>query len=74
MTRIVDPVPRTRYPQLTQGTGHARQAANRVRANTVLSTRAGSIDSSGVIYGCYTAKAVNGSNALVLQGTGTSTE
>jgi hypothetical protein len=32
---------------------------------------AGPIDSSGVIYGCYTTKAVNGSHALVLQDVGT---
>jgi hypothetical protein len=32
---------------------------------------AGPIDSNGVIYGCYTIKAVNGSHALVLQDAGT---
>jgi Divergent InlB B-repeat domain/Collagen triple helix repeat (20 copies) len=32
---------------------------------------AGPIDSAGVIYGCYTTKAVSGSHALVLQDVGT---
>lgn len=32
---------------------------------------AGPVDSSGVIYGCYTAKAVTGSHAVVLQDAGT---
>lgn len=33
---------------------------------------AGPIDSSGVIYGCYTTASIRGSHALVLQDTGTS--
>jgi Collagen triple helix repeat (20 copies) len=40
-------------------------------STTAYAAIAGPIDGSGVIHGCYTNKALNGSHALVLQDTGT---
>jgi len=40
-------------------------------STTAYAAIAGPVDGSGVIHGCYTNKALNGSHALVLQDTGT---
>lgn len=59
--------PRTRNLLIASGAAIALLAGGTAAGAAI----AGPIDGSGVIYGCYTTKAVNGSHGLVLQDVGT---
>ena len=59
--------PRTRNLLIASGTALALLAGGTAAGAAIASPT----DSSGVIYGCYTTKALNGSHALVLQDVGT---